>query len=68
MKHIIGYVVWKNDAPVRNVRSEGHWYQRKEPIKVYQTEAVAKRYMGKDGEVKPVFVDIDENESSMSPT
>jgi len=51
-EQIIGYIVW-NDGPVRSVRSEGRWFERREPIKVYKTEAIAKRYGGR---VRPVFV------------
>ena len=54
-KQIIGYIVWDN-GPVRNVRSEGQWFERKEPIKVYQTEKIALRY---GSVVKPVFVEAD---------
>lgn len=57
MKQIIGYVIWK-DGPRRTIRSEGQWYERKEPIKVYKTEEVARRYIDKGDEVKPVYVDI----------
>jgi len=56
-KQIIGYIVWDNGEPVRNIRSEGQWYQRKEPIKVYRTEKIALRY---GSTVKPVFVEIEE--------
>jgi hypothetical protein len=56
-KQIIGYIVWDNGEPVRNIRSAGQWYQRKEPIKVYRTEKIALRY---SSTVKPVFVEIEE--------
>jgi|APFre7841882654_1041346.scaffolds.fasta_scaffold708127_2 hypothetical protein len=57
-KQTIGYIVWSESGPVRNIRSEGQWFQRKEPIKVYKTEAVAKRY---GSVVKPVYVEVEED-------
>lgn len=56
-KIIIGYVVWTDDGPQRNIRSKDRWFQRKEPIKVYQTENIARRY---GLNIKPVFVEEEE--------
>ncbi len=60
MRICIGYIVWDATGPVRNIRSAGQWFERKEPIKVYKTAQVAERYIKENQTVKPVFIEEEE--------